>query len=89
MPRPSHPQIEADSERLLEPLHNLRQQEPVRGLDVERPPRPFKDEPAHLEGEQLPRLDEKPEEEGLRPLLFPEERLTVIDSRLYFVPCAL
>jgi hypothetical protein len=34
-------------------------------------------------------FEEKPEEQGLRPLLFPEERLTVIDSRPYFVPRAL
>jgi hypothetical protein len=89
MPRSSHPQIEPRRERLLELLHNLRQQEPVRRLDVERQQFPFKDEPPHFEGEQLIRLEEKPEEKGLRPLLFPEERLTVIDRRPYFVPRAL
>jgi hypothetical protein len=86
MPCPSRSQIEADSERLLEPLHNLRQLKPVRRPDIERQQFPFKGEPPHLEGEQLLRLEEKPEEQGFRPLLFPEERLSVIDSRPYFVP---
>jgi hypothetical protein len=63
--------------------------EPVRGPDIERQRRPFKGEPAYLEGEHILRLEEKSEEKGLRPLLFPEERLTVIDSCPYFVPRAL
>jgi hypothetical protein len=63
--------------------------EPVRRLDVERQQFPFKGEPPHLEGEHILRLEEKTEEKGLRPLLFPEERLAVIDRRPHLVPCAL
>jgi hypothetical protein len=73
---------------LFQQLHYQRQLKAVVWLNVEREPRPFKLEPAHLEGITLLNLAEHAVEQhyGHRQL---EQRFADIDLCPYFVPDVL
>jgi hypothetical protein len=85
MPGPSRAPIEANRKRLLQPLHDRREMQPVGGLDIERQLLFPKGKPPKLEGEALPRLTEYPAGDRYR-LPPPEQRLAVIDCRPNLVP---
>jgi hypothetical protein len=66
MPDPPRAPIEPHHKRLLQPLHDRREMQPVRRLDIKRQTLFYKSKPPKLEGEALPRLAEYPAENRYR-----------------------
>jgi hypothetical protein len=86
MPRPPVQHIEPHRKRLLHPLHNLRQQQPVIRPNEKRNLGPAKPQPAQLEPVNLPRLIEHlPKQVSVR--LRPKQRLSVVHRRANKIPC--
>jgi hypothetical protein len=88
MSGPSRAPIEPHRKRLLQPLHDRRELQPIGGFNIERQPFFLKPKPAKFEDKAPPRLAKHPVEDRRR-LPPPEQGFTVIDCRPYLIPGVL
>jgi hypothetical protein len=88
MPGSPRTQIEAHRKRLLQPLHDRRELQPVRRTDIERQPFLRKSKPPKLEGEAPPRLAKYLAENRYR-LPSPEQRFKIINRSPNLIPGVL